>query len=151
MAAEAEEVPLFGLHHLKFVELKDFPEDTPDFSDVLGAHASNRCKARACRRDGTLNRVPLCAEDVIATGMEELFDEDGYGIWLCPKHAELVLGRAVEGRACTCTICSGHASGKARTRTSQTCLSLSVVVFRLGRGSTVRHAIWFAWILARLR
>ena len=96
MAAEAEEVPLCGLHHLKFVELKEFPEDTPDFSDVLGSYASNRCKARACRRDGTLNRVPLCAEDVIATGMEELFDEDGYCIGLCPKHAELVLGRAVE-------------------------------------------------------
>ena len=104
MTAEAEEVPLCGLHHLKFVELKEFPEDTPDFSDVLGSYASNRCKARACRRDGTLNRVPLCAEDVIATGMEELFDEDGYCIGLCPKHAELVLGRAVEGRACTGTI-----------------------------------------------
>ena len=111
MAAEAEEVPLCGLHHLKFVELKEFPEDTPDFSDVLGSYASNRCKARACRRDGTLNRVPLCAEDVIATGMEDLFDEDGYCIGLCSKHAELVLGRAVEGRACTGTICSGHASG----------------------------------------
>ena len=60
MTAEAEEVPLCGLHHLKFVELKEFPEDTPDFSDVLGSYASNRCKARACRRDGTLNRVPLC-------------------------------------------------------------------------------------------
>ena len=108
MAAEAEEVPLCGLHYLKFVELKEFPEGTPDFSDVLGAYASNRCKARACRRDGTLNRVLLCAEDVIATGMEELFDEVG----LCPKHAELVLGRAVEGRACTGTICSGHASGE---------------------------------------
>ena len=112
MAAEAEEVPLCGLHHLKFVELKEFPEDTPDFSDVLGSYASNRCKARACRRDGTLNRVPLCAEDVIATGMEDLFDEDGYCIGLCSKHAELVLGRAVEGRACTGTICSGHASGE---------------------------------------
>ena len=70
MTAEAEEVPLCGLHHLKFVELKEFPEGTPDFSDVLGSYASNRCKARACRRDVTLNRVPLCAEDVIATGMD---------------------------------------------------------------------------------
>ena len=64
MAAEAEEVPLCGLHHLKFVELKGFLEDTPDFLDVLGAYASNRCKARACRRDGALIRVPMCAEDV---------------------------------------------------------------------------------------
>ena len=37
MAAEAEEVPLCGLNHLKFAELKEFPEGTPDCSDVFGA------------------------------------------------------------------------------------------------------------------
>ena len=70
--------------------------------------------------------MPLCAEDVIATGMEELFGEDGYCIGLCSKHAELVLGRAVKGRACTGTICSGHASGEGEDSHISKCFSASV-------------------------
>ena len=61
MAAEADEVPQCGLHHLKFAVLGEFPDGTPEFSDVLGSLAMRRCQAKACRRDGARVRVPLCA------------------------------------------------------------------------------------------
>lgn len=110
MAAGADDIPQCGLHYLKFAVLEEYPDDTPDFSDVLGSLATRRCRAKACRRDGARMRVPLCAEDVIATGKDEMFDDEGFCVGLCPKHAELVLSRAVEGRACSGSMCSGVAS-----------------------------------------
>ena len=41
--------------------------------------------------------------------------------------------------------------GKARTRTFQMFLSLSVGVFVLGRGFIVRRVTWCGWTLGRLR
>ena len=62
MAAEAEEVPLCGLHHLKFAEFEEFPEDTPDFSDVLGAYASSR---RCVIRRGRGRRRGVCRRSAV--------------------------------------------------------------------------------------
>ena len=93
-----------ALHKLRFVAVKGFEGDTPDFSSVLGAFAARRCKAAVS--SDVRHRVPLCAEDVEATDDSSLFDEDGYLVGLCGKHAVLVVAEAVEGRACTGAICA---------------------------------------------
>ena len=77
-----------ALHKLRFVAVKGFEGDTPDFSSVLGAFAARRCKAAVS--SDVRHRVPLCAEDVEATDDSSLFDEDGYLVGLCGKHAVLV-------------------------------------------------------------
>ena len=82
-----------------------------DLSDVLNTFASGRCKARAVGLDGRPPRVPICAEDVAETGCDDLFDEDGFLTAVCPRHAELLMARAVDGRACTGSVCGGTAYG----------------------------------------
>ena len=52
-------------------------------------------------------RAPMCAEDVAETGIEELFDKDGYLKAVCQRHADMLIARAVEGRACTGAMCGG--------------------------------------------
>ena len=79
------------MHNLRFVAVEGFEEDTPDFSSVLGAFAVRRCKAAVS--GDVRHRVPLCAEDVEATDDSLLFDEDGYLVCLCRKHAVLVVAR----------------------------------------------------------
>ena len=93
-----------ALHKLRFVAVKGFEGDTPDFASVLGAFAARRCKAAVS--GDVRHRVPLCAEDVEATDDSSLFDDDGYLVGLCGKHAVLVVAEAVEGRACTGAICA---------------------------------------------
>ena len=89
------------VHQLKFATLPEFPDDTPDFSDVVGGFAMRRCQARVTAPDGGRMQVPMCAEDVSETGIEELFDDEGYLTAICPRHANMLIARAVEGRACT--------------------------------------------------
>ena len=93
-----------ALHKLRFEAVKGFEGDTPDFASVLGAFAARRCKAAVS--GDVRHRVPLCAEDVEATDDSSLFDDDGYLVGLCGKHAVLVVAEAVEGRACTGAICA---------------------------------------------
>ena len=93
-----------ALHKLRFVAVKGFEDDTPDLSSVLGAFAVRRCKAAVS--GDVRHRVPLCAEDVEATDDSSLFDEDGYLVGLCGKHAVLVVAEAVDGRACTGAVCA---------------------------------------------
>ena len=83
-----------ALHKLKFEEVEGFEGDTPDFTKVLGKFAMRRCQARVS--DESRHRVPLCAEDVEITDDASLFDEDGYLVGLCGKHAALVMAEAVE-------------------------------------------------------
>ena len=91
-----------GLHKLMFETLDEFPDDTPDFSNVVGAFASKRCRAAI----STAQRVALCREDVEATDNASLFDEAGYLVGLCGKHSTLVTAEAVDGRACTGVHCA---------------------------------------------
>ena len=98
---------LCGLHLLKFEEIAEFPEDTPDFSDIVGGFAAQRCQSKCVARNDVRAEVPLCAEDVQATGCPELFDSRGFLTGVCPKHARVVFARAVEGRACTGAGCTG--------------------------------------------
>ena len=96
-----------SLHLLRFIEVEEFPDDGVDFSDVLGGFASGRCQALCCRKDGARLRVPLCEEDVEETEDAALFDDKGFLVGVCPKHAPVVLARAVDGRACTGEGCAG--------------------------------------------
>ena len=82
--------------------LYDFPDDTPNFSNVVGAFASKRCRAAI----STAQRVAVCREDVEATGDTSLFDEAGYLVGLSGKHSILVTAEAVDGRACTGVHCA---------------------------------------------
>ena len=91
-----------SLHKLMFETLDEFPDDTPDFSNVVGAFASKRCRAAI----STAQRVALCREDVEATDDASLFDEAGYLVGLCGKHSALVTAEAVDGRACTGVHCA---------------------------------------------
>ena len=93
-----------ALHKLRFAVVEGFEEDTPDFSSVLGGFAVRRCKAAAS--GDVRHRVPFCSEDVEATDDSSLFDEDGYLVGLCGKHAVLVVAEAVDGRACTGAVCA---------------------------------------------
>ena len=92
-----------SLHLLKFCPIDD---ETPDFGDELSKLSSGRCRRQVSLRGRPAVRVPLCAEDVEETDEASLFDDEGYLVGLCPAHAELVLSRAVEGRACTGEVCS---------------------------------------------
>ena len=51
------------LHQLKFVEVDEFPDDAPDFSDVLEGYAMRRCQAACTSRAGARVQVAVCAED----------------------------------------------------------------------------------------
>ena len=53
----------------------------------------------------------MCAEDVAEAGCDDLFDEDGFLVGVCPRHAELLMARAVDGRACKRSVCGGAAYG----------------------------------------
>ena len=99
------------IHLLKFAELPEFPGDSVDLSDVLTTFKSGRCNALAVGPDGRSPRVPICAEDVAETGCDDLFDEDVFLVAVCPRHAELLMARAVDGRACTGSVCGGTAYG----------------------------------------
>ena len=92
-----------SFHLLKFCPIDD---ETPDFGDELSKLPSGRCRRQVSLRGRPAVRVPLCAEDVEETDEASLFDDEGYLVGLCPAHAELVLSRAVEGRACTGEVCS---------------------------------------------
>ena len=71
------------LRKLVFETLDEFPDDTPGFSNIVGAFASKRCRAAI----STAQRV----EDVEATDDASLFDEAGYLVGLCGKHSALVI------------------------------------------------------------
>ena len=86
------------LHELKFEVVDEFPDETPDFSDVLGGFATHRCQSKCAPRNSARAQVPMCAEDVEATNCPELFDSRGFLTGVCPKHARVVLARAVEGQ-----------------------------------------------------
>ena len=91
-----------SLHLLKFAEIDGFEEDTPDVSDLLAEFKGGKCQARITRGN-TVSRVPLCNEDVQAmqrAGLGDLFDSELFLTGVCPRHAEMLLSRAVEGRAC---------------------------------------------------
>ena len=107
MAADECRSAKCSVHQLKFATLPEFPDDTPDFSDVVGGFAMRRCQARVTAPDGGRMQVPMCAEDVSETGIEELFDDEGYLTAICPRHANMLIARAVEGRACTGAMCGG--------------------------------------------
>ena len=59
-------------------------------------------------------------EDVEETDEASLFDDEGYLVGLCALHAEMVLARAVEGRACTGEVCS-QAGPSGMSRPSPRC------------------------------
>ena len=96
-----------SLHRLKFADVAEFPDDKPDFNDILQGFAIGRCQATCRRKDTPPVRIPLCLEDVEETDDVTLFDDDGFLVSVCSKHASVVLSRAVEGRACTGAGCSG--------------------------------------------
>ena len=90
-----------GLQKLNFVNVDEFPGETPDFSDILGGFAIRRCQG-VCRPAGSAAvRIALCAEDVeeVEGDDGEFYDKAGYLVGICPRHAPLVVARAVEGRA----------------------------------------------------
>ena len=66
-----------------------------------------RASWRRTSLDAANGRLPLCADDMAATGDESLFDEKGYLVELCSAHASVVISGAVEERACTGEACSG--------------------------------------------
>ena len=94
------------LHLLRFAEIEEFPDDVVDFSDILGGYAIGRCQALCRPCDGETVQVPLCVEDVEETDDATLFDDKGFLVSVCNKHASAVLSRAVDGRACTGEGCS---------------------------------------------
>ena len=116
-AAMAEAPQLCGLHLLRFETVEEFPEETPDFSDIIGGFAAQRCQSKCIARNGARAQVPLCAEDVEATNAPELFDSRGFLIGVCPRHARAVFARAVEGRACTGAGCSSSAEADEQSPT----------------------------------
>ena len=101
------------LHRLKFSEIEEFPEEVVDFTDELGSFAIGKCQASyACRpKNGATVQIPLCLEDFEETNDATLFEDKGFLIAVCHRHAPLVLARAVEGRACTGEACCGDAGG----------------------------------------
>ena len=127
MGTEDGRVPACCVHLLKFASLPEFPDDTPDFSDVVGGFAHRRCRARVTSPDGGRIRAPMCAEDAAEMGDSGLFDEDGYMVSLCRRHADLLIARAVEGRACTGALCGGTGGQ------SDACVEVSVAQPRCGR------------------
>ena len=97
------------LHKLRFAEVKEFPDDEVDFTDVLSTFAVGRCQATCRPKDGAAVQIPLCREDIEETDDASLFDGKGFLVAVCHRHAPLVLSRAVEGRACTGEACCGDA------------------------------------------
>ena len=100
--------PKCGLHLVRFARIEGFEDDTPDFSDLLLRYKTGKCQASTAR-DNVCARVPLCNEDVQATqraGHGDLFDSELFLTGVCPAHAEAILSRAVEGRACTGEQCA---------------------------------------------
>ena len=46
----AEAPQLCGLHLLRFETVEEFPEETPDFSDIIGGFAAQRCQSKCIAR-----------------------------------------------------------------------------------------------------
>ena len=107
MATEASApVAQCCLHKLKFAAVEEFPDDEVDFSDILGGFAVGRCQAQCRPCDGESVQIPLCLEDLEETDDPSLFDDNGFLVSVCHKHANAVMSRAVDGRACTGEGCS---------------------------------------------
>ena len=119
MATEASApVAQCCLHKLKFAAVEEFPDDEVDFSDILGGFAVGRCQAQCRPCDGESVQIPLCLEDVEETDDPSLFDDNGFLVSVCHKHANnAVMSRAVDGRAYTGEGCSAApgAEGQAPT------------------------------------
>ena len=64
-------------------------------------------------------QIPLCLEDLEETDDDpSLFDDNGFLVSVCHKHANAVMSRAVDGRACTGEGCSAAPGAKEQAPTT---------------------------------
>ena len=71
--------------------VEEFPDDTPDFTDILNTFATRHCHATCTPKSGERARVPLCVEDMQETAEANpgLFDSEGFlcSASVCITHA----------------------------------------------------------------
>ena len=63
------------LHRLRFAHVEEFPDETADFSDILGEFAVGKCQALCRPCGGETVQIPLCLEDLEET--DEAKDDAG--------------------------------------------------------------------------
>ena len=82
----------------------------PVFREELATLGPAGCGRPVSTPGFSPSRVPLAAEDVVATANRKLFDEDGYLTMVCPVHAEFLTAHAVLPRVCAGPQCRGRAA-----------------------------------------
>ena len=82
----------------------------PVFREELATLGPAGCVRPVSTPGFSPSRVPLAAEDVVATANRKLFDEDGYLTMVCQVHAEFLTAHAVLPRACAGPQCRGRAA-----------------------------------------